>query len=98
VKTTLLAALILNPTTAWAYPDSLKMTCEQAKAYVDINGTALLATGAEYASFTAPSCSGGIPAYVRTKDVRYCFVGLYCDAITFTPNAGYCQGTGENGK
>src|SRR5262249_35154780 len=81
--------------TGFAYSDSLEMTCPQAKAYVAKNDTAILATGNEYASFTSPNCTGGIPAYVRTKNARYCFVGLYCDAITFTPNAGYYQGTAE---
>jgi hypothetical protein len=80
----------------WAYPDSLKMTCSNAQGYIARNETPILATGDEYASFASTNCIGGIPAYVRTRDVNYCFVGLYCDAITLVPNAGYYQGTGRN--
>lgn len=94
MKRVLAAALVLFPTAALAYPNSLEMSCKQAQAYIDKNGTAILATGHEYSSFTSPNCSGGIPAYVQTKDAPYCFVGLYCDGVTFTPNAGYYQGTG----
>jgi hypothetical protein len=63
------------------YPDSLNMTCAQAKDYINKNDGAILATGSAYASFHSSYCSGQ-PAYVRTKDVRYCFVGLYCGCET----------------
>jgi hypothetical protein len=95
----LLFALLIVPlfgSAGWAYPNSLKMTCSSAQGYIARSETAILATGNEYASFTSTNCIGGIPAYVRTRDANYCFVGLYCDAITFTPNAGYYQGTGNN--
>jgi hypothetical protein len=81
----------------WAYPNSLKMTCSDAQAYIAKNDGAILSTGDEFASFMSQNnCSGGIPAYVRTRDVRYCFVGVYCGSDTLVPDAGYYQGTDEN--
>jgi hypothetical protein len=94
----LLFALLSVPlfgSAGWAYPNSLKMTCSNARAYIDKNGSAILSTGNEYASFTSQNCTGGIPAYVRTRDVGYCFVGLYCDSNTLTAPSGYYQGTGQ---
>jgi hypothetical protein len=59
-------------------PDSLKMTCAQAQNYIVRNDGAVLATGNAYASFHSSYCSGQ-PAFVRTKDAQYCYVGQYCD-------------------
>ena len=74
------------------YPNSLDMTCEQAKAYVDKNDGAILATGNAYASFHSSYCSGQ-PAYVRTKDNGFCAVGLYCDCELAYCAQSYFQGT-----
>jgi hypothetical protein len=62
-------------------PNSLQMTCAQARSFIAQNDGAVLATGDAYASFHFSYCSGQ-PAYVRTKDERYCFVGQYCDCET----------------
>ena len=86
------ASAPLFSSAGWAYPDSLKMTCSQAQQYVAKNGSAVLATGAEFSTFSQ-SCMGGIPAYARTKDAQFCFVGLYCDSVTIAPFTGYFQGT-----
>jgi hypothetical protein len=94
-----LFALLSSPffsAAGWAYPNSLKMTCSDAQGYIASNETAILATGDECASFASTNCIGGIPAYVRTRDVNYCFIGLYCDGVTLTPDAGYYQGTGKH--
>ena len=72
---------------AAGYPDSLSMTCAQAKSYIDGNDGAILATGDIWASFHSSYCSGQ-PAYVRTKDERLCYVGQYCDCETT-----YCSQT-----
>jgi hypothetical protein len=62
-------------------PNSLKMTCAQARNYIAQNDAAVLATGGAYASFHSSYCSGQ-PAFVRTKDAQYCRVGQYCDCET----------------
>jgi hypothetical protein len=79
--------------TAAPYPDSLTMTCAQAKAYVAKNDGAILATGNAHASFHSSYCSGQ-PAYVRTKDERLCFVGQYCDCETTYCAQSYFQSGG----
>jgi hypothetical protein len=77
---------------ASSYPNSLKMTCAQAQAYIAKNDGAILATGNAYASFHSSYCSGQ-PAYVRTKDNGSCYVGQYCDCeLTYCPQS-YFQGT-----
>ena len=73
-------------------PNSLTMTCAQARNYIALNDGAVLATGAAYASFHSSYCSGQ-PAYVRTKDARYCFVGQYCDCETTYCAQSFFQGT-----
>jgi hypothetical protein len=74
------------------YPNSLDMTCAQAKAYIEKNDGAILATGNAYASFHSSYCSGQ-PAYVRTKDSRFCYVGQYCDCELAYCAQSYIQGT-----
>ncbi|MGB7975854.1 MAG: hypothetical protein WCF81_16245 [Roseiarcus sp.] len=74
-------------------PNSLTMTCAQAKAYIANNDGSVLATGNAYASFHSSYCSGQ-PAFVRTKDEQYCFVGQYCDCETTYCAQSYFQ-TGE---
>lgn len=74
------------------YPNSLEMTCAQAQDYIAKNDGAILATGDAHASFHSSYCSGQ-PAYVRTKDVRFCFVGQYCDCETTYCAQSYFQGT-----
>lgn len=87
------AAVALASAEAMAagYPDSLHMTCAQAKDYIAKNDGAILATGKKYASFHSSYCSGQ-PAYVRTKDELYCFVGLYCGCNTTYCAQSYFQG------
>jgi hypothetical protein len=77
---------------AASYPNSLNMTCEQAKNYIAINDGAILATGDSFASFHSSYCSGQ-PAYVRTKDEKFCFVGQYCDCELVYCSQSYFQGT-----
>jgi hypothetical protein len=72
-------------------PNSLKMTCAQAQNYIAQNDGAVLATGDAYASFHSSYCSGQ-PAFVRTKDVRYCYVGQYCDCETTYCAQSFFQG------
>lgn len=73
-------------------PNSLTMTCAQAQHYIGSNDGAVLATGEAYASFHSSYCSGQ-PAFVRTKDTRYCFVGQYCDCETTYCAQSFFQGT-----
>ena len=73
-------------------PNSLNMTCTQAQNYIAKNDGAILATGDARASFHSSYCSGR-PAYVRTKDVKFCFVGQYCDCETTYCSQSYFQGT-----
>jgi hypothetical protein len=73
-------------------PNSLKMTCAQAQNYIARNDGAVLATGNAYASFHSSYCSGQ-PAFVRTKDVQYCYVGQYCDCETTYCAQSFFQGT-----
>ena len=72
------------------YPNSLTMTCAQARNYIAKNDGAILATGHAYASFHSSYCSGW-PAFVRTKDEKYCFVGQYCDCETTYCAQSYFQ-------
>jgi hypothetical protein len=74
------------------YPDSLEMTCAQAQQYIVKNDGATRATGGAWASFHSSYCSGQ-PAYVRTKDGTFCFVGQYCDCETTYCSQSYFQGT-----
>ena len=78
---------------AASYPNSLTMTCAQARNSVAKNDGAILATGNAYASFHSSYCSGQ-PAYVRTRDDVLCFVGQYCDCETTYCAQSYFQ-TGE---
>ncbi|HLY00773.1 MAG TPA: hypothetical protein VKR62_18930 [Roseiarcus sp.] len=73
-------------------PNSLKMTCAQAQNYIARNDGAVLATGNAYASFHSSYCSGQ-PAFVRTKDAQYCYVGQYCDCETTYCAQSFFQGT-----
>jgi hypothetical protein len=81
----------LSWASAASYPNSLAMTCAQARNYIANNDGATLATGNAYASFHSSYCSGQ-PAYVRTKDERFCFVGQYCDCETTYCAQSYFQG------
>ena len=74
------------------------MTCAQAQNYIAKNDGAILATGDARASFHSSYCSGQ-PAYVRTKDSRFCFVGQYCDCETTYCSQSYFQGADKiNGE
>src|SRR5208283_4479526 len=85
LKTLLLASLLLGavdrayPITDHAYSNSLDMTCAQAKDYIARHGAAVLATGNASASFSSGYCGSQASAYVCTKEVRFCNVGVYCD-------------------
>ena len=83
----------LRQASAASYPDSLIMTCAEARDYIAKNDGAILATGNAYASFHSSYCSGQ-PAYVRTKDERLCLVGQYCDCELVYCAQSYWQ-TGE---
>ena len=72
------------------YPNSLTMTCAQAKDYIGKNDGAILATGNAWAHFHSAYCSGQ-PAYARTRDETYCFVGMYCDCETTYCAQSYFQ-------
>jgi hypothetical protein len=74
------------------YPNSLTMTCAQARAYIARNDGAILATGNAHASFHSSYCSRQ-PAFVRTKDNRFCYVGQYCDCALAYCVQSYFQGT-----
>ena len=76
---------------ATGYPDSLSMTCAQARDFIAKNDGAILATGNAWASFHSSYCSGQ-PAYVRTKDEQLCYVGQYCDCETTYCTQSYYQG------
>jgi hypothetical protein len=76
------------------YPNSLDMTCAQAQDYIAKNDGAILATGDARASFHSSYCSGQ-PAFVRTKDARFCHVGQYCDCETTYCSQSYFQGTDD---
>jgi hypothetical protein len=81
----------LGPASAASNPNSLNMTCAQAKNYIANNDGAILATGDAFASFHSTYCSGQ-PAYVRTKDEKFCFVGQYCDCELVYCAQSYFQG------
>lgn len=71
-------------------PNTLDMTCAEAKGYVASNDGANLKTGDAWASYHTTYCNSGsnpgsAPAYVRTKDQSVCFVGISCNCHT-----GYC--------
>ena len=87
------AASASVPTSSFAseYPNSLNMTCTQAQNYIKKNDGGILATGDARASFHSSYCSGQ-PAYVRTKDERFCYVGQYCDCDTTYCSQSYFQG------
>jgi len=74
------------------YPNSLNMTCAQTEDYIAKNDGGILATGETRASFHSSYCSGQ-PAFVRTKDARFCYVGQYCDCETTYCSQSYFQGT-----
>ena len=89
-----LLSLLASSTHAYAgasTPNSLTMTCVEAQHYIVLNDGAVLATGGAYASFHSSYCSGQ-PAFVRTKDAKYCFVGQYCDCETTYCAQSYFQG------
>jgi hypothetical protein len=71
---------ILISSSASAFPDSLTMNCKTAQALVQKDGSVTLATGDLFATFFASGCPSGNsePAFVRTRDVSFCFVGSYC--------------------
>jgi hypothetical protein len=93
LKALLLAsAFAIGAVNTQAQPNSLNMTCAQAKAYIARKGTAVLATGEAYASFSTEYCPSQVTVFLCTKDVRFCNVGVYCDYNLHIPPA-YLQGT-----
>lgn len=87
----LASAAPVNRGVASEYPNSLDMTCAQARDYIRKNDGGILATGDARASFHSSYCSGQ-PAYVRTRDDQFCYVGLYCDCETTYCAQSYFQG------
>jgi hypothetical protein len=73
-------------------PNSLGMSCAEAQNYIARNDGSVLATGGAYASFHSSYCSGQ-PAFVGTRDARYCYVGQYCDCETTYCAQSFFQGT-----
>ena len=97
-KALAIAALLLSSSAAMAYPNSIHMTCAQAKHYIDSRGSAILATCGEYAGFTSEGCGNNmmaLAAYVRTKDAEYCYVGSYCEAYRRGGGGSYLQDGGD---
>ncbi len=78
------AALIAGATAAVARPDTLRMTCNQARAVVASQGAAVLGSGPNiYDRYVADRrfCPPGDVArasYVQTIDAPYCPVGGVC--------------------
>ncbi len=99
MKTILVSLLVLASSPAFAYPDSAHMTCAEAQAYIQQNGSAMLATCDEYATFTSGSCGYGQQAkagYVRTSDQAWCYVGSYCDNYHQGNGGSYLQDGGSS--
>jgi hypothetical protein len=94
MKIVLLFSALMSCVVAHAVPNSLTMSCAEAKAYIARHGSVVLATGEAYASFSTDYCPNQVPAYVCTSDVRFCNVGVYCD-YNYTPlnPPAYMQGT-----
>jgi hypothetical protein len=100
MKVSLLAffALSFSSIAAFAHPDSTKMTCVVAQAYIQQNGTAVLGTCGEFANFSANGCGYGQmarPGYVRTSDSATCYVGSYCVAYHQGGAPAYIQDGGD---
>jgi len=88
----LLGMISCGSAVAGPVSDSLDITCDQAKAYVDANDGVVLATGSMSSTIHSSYCSGQ-PAWVKTSDRQYCFVGQYCDCqMTYCPQS-HTQGT-----
>jgi hypothetical protein len=81
----------VNARAATEYQNSLNITCAQAQDYIKKNDGGVLATGDAYASFHFSYCSGQ-PAYVRTRNVKFCYIGQYCDCETTYCSQSYFQG------
>lgn len=80
----LLALTCASPAFAQSRPDSLGMTCAQARALVARHGAVVLGTGPMvYDRFVAdrrfcPPGDATRPATVQTRDTPYCPVGGTC--------------------
>lgn len=88
---------IVTPVVAAPY-NSLDHTCLQVYEHVQEHDGDILATGPDIrASIHSSYCSTSAgsasiqPAYARTKDEQYCFVGYYCDCALFTCPASHNQ-------
>lgn len=74
----------IGPVAAQSRPDSLAMTCDQARGLVRSRGAAVIGTGPHvfdrYVSdqrFCAIT-EGTKPAWIATRDTRQCPVGFTC--------------------
>ena len=81
---TLIIALALASTPAFAMPSTTNLTCGEAASLVASHGAIVLRTGAHtYDRYVAHQgyCSLGEvarPAWVPTLDSAQCFIGYYC--------------------
>jgi hypothetical protein len=93
MKTIFAFFLAALATSAYGYTDSLKLSCVATQSFIAENGTVVLATGNYFAEITPIACMSGVPAFVRTRDVRFCWVGYYCHGRH--SQGVYTQGTNE---
>ncbi|MFT0860994.1 hypothetical protein [Ancylobacter sp. G4_0304] len=77
-------ALLAVPAFAQGMPNSLNMTCSAARAMVQQQGSAVIATGPyEYQRYVVDQryCDYGettYPAWVQTQDQSQCYIGMQC--------------------
>ena len=75
------------PATAQGRPDSLSMTCDQARALLRSRGAAVIGTGPHiYDRYVADRRFCAVtestrPAWIATRDTRQCMVGYTCILI-----------------
>ena len=72
------------PAAAQSRPDSLSMSCDQARAFLRSRGAAVIGTGPHiYDRYVSdqrfcPITEGPRPAWIRTRDTAQCPVGFTC--------------------
>lgn len=93
MKTLFVILAAIFTVNANAYVDSLKLSCAAAQSFIATRGAATLATGNVYAEISASPELMSVPAYVRTADERYCWVGFYSQG--HHSQGAYTQGTDE---
>lgn len=84
MKTLLFTACLLVAAVAHARPDSMNMTCAEAKNLVDAHGAIVIGTGPHiydrYVAHGGYCMSGEVakPAWIETADDFQCMVGYRC--------------------